>query len=71
MTYLNRFHQESTERMLRKMEEWKKSPTSSSEAAEKNEAESGKGSAYRGDLYTEQEQIVKKLYTNDKTWRLQ
>lgn len=35
MTYLNRFHQESTERMLRKMEEWKKSPTSSSEAAEK------------------------------------
>ena len=35
MTYLNRFHQESTERMLRKMEEWKKSPTSSLEAAEK------------------------------------
>ncbi len=35
MTYLNRFHQESTERMLRKMEEWKKFPTSSSEAAEK------------------------------------
>lgn len=35
MTYLNRFHQESTERMLRKMKEWKKSPTSSLEAAEK------------------------------------
>lgn len=35
MTYLNRFHQESTDRMLRKMEEWKKSPTFSLEAAEK------------------------------------
>ena len=35
MTYLNRFHKESTERMLRKMEEWKKFPTSSLEAAEK------------------------------------
>ncbi len=34
MTYLNQFHKESTERMLRKMEEWKKSPTSSSEAAQ-------------------------------------
>ena len=34
MEYLNQFHKESTERMLRKLEEWKKSPTSSMEAAE-------------------------------------
>jgi len=34
MTYLNQFHKESTERMLRKLEEWKKSPTSSIEAAQ-------------------------------------
>ena len=40
-------------------------------SSRKNEAEPDNGSAYRGDLYTEQEQIVKKLYTNDKTWRLQ
>ena len=33
MEYLNQYHKESTERMLRKMEEWKKSSTSSSEAA--------------------------------------
>lgn len=32
MTYLNQFHKESTERMMKKMEDWKKSPTSSSEA---------------------------------------
>lgn len=43
MTYLNRFHQESTERMFRKMEEWKKSPTSSSEAAEKMKQNLAKG----------------------------
>ena len=29
-------------------------------SSRKDEAEFGKGSAYRGDLYTEQEQIVKK-----------
>ena len=34
MTYLNQYHKESTERMLRKLAEWKKSPTSSSEAAQ-------------------------------------
>lgn len=34
MKYLNQFHKESTERMLRKLEEWKKSPTSSIEAAQ-------------------------------------
>ena len=34
MQYLNQFHKESTERMLRKLEEWKKSPTSSIEAAQ-------------------------------------
>lgn len=34
MQYLNQFHKESTERMLRKLEEWKKSPTSSLEAAQ-------------------------------------
>lgn len=34
MAYLNQFHKESTERMLRKLEEWKKSPTSSMEAAQ-------------------------------------
>lgn len=35
MTYLNQFHKESTERMLRKLAEWKKSPTSSIEAAQR------------------------------------
>lgn len=35
MTYLNQYHKESTERMLRKLEEWKKSPTSSAEAAQR------------------------------------
>lgn len=35
MTYLNQFHKESTERMLRKLAEWKKSPTSSLEAAQR------------------------------------
>lgn len=32
MTYLNQFHKESTERMMKKMDDWKKSPTSSLEA---------------------------------------
>lgn len=32
MTYLNQFHKESTERMLNKLEEWRKSPTCSTEA---------------------------------------
>ncbi len=34
MTYLTQYHKESTERMLRKLEEWKMSPTSSIEAAQ-------------------------------------
>lgn len=34
-------------------------------SSRKDEAESGKGSAYRGDLYTEQEQIVKYAETHN------
>ena len=33
MIYLNQYHRESTERKLRKMEEWKKSPMNSIDAA--------------------------------------
>ena len=32
MTYLNQYHKESTERKLKKIAEWKKSPMNSSEA---------------------------------------
>lgn len=35
MNYLNQFHKESTERMLRKQATWRKSPTSSENAAQK------------------------------------
>ena len=33
MTYINQFHKETTEQMLRRLEEWKKSPTCSTVAA--------------------------------------
>jgi len=33
MEFLNQFHKESTERTLRKMQEWKKQPMSATEAA--------------------------------------
>lgn len=35
MNYINQYHKETTERMLKRMEEWKKSPTCSTVAAER------------------------------------
>ncbi len=55
MEYLNQFHKESTERMLRKLEEWKKSPTSSMEAAEIMEQNMAEG------IRMEKDYLMKKL----------
>lgn len=35
MTYLNQYHKETTEQMLRRVEEWKKSPINAELAAER------------------------------------
>ena len=35
MTYLNQYHKETTEQMLRRIAEWRKSPTCSTIAAER------------------------------------
>ena len=57
MQYLNQFHKESTERMLRKLEEWKKSPTSSLEAAQTMKRNMAQGASYGGCIYSEQKYI--------------